>query len=72
MKSKVKWFDDMKGYGFLHGVEGGPPIFIHYCVIQGEGFKTLEEGEEVEFDLIQGPKGPLAANAVRVTKNVTP
>ena len=58
----VKCFNDSKGYGFVE-VDGDPtPIFAHYTAIAGEGFKTLAEGQRVEFDLIDGPKGPQAAN----------
>lgn len=63
---KVKWFNDSKGFGFIEGQEEGKDIFVHYSAIQDEGFKTLQEGEEVSFDIIQGPKGPQAANVVRV------
>jgi CspA family cold shock protein len=63
---RVKWFNDSKGFGFIEGQEEGKDIFIHYSAIQDEGFKTLQEGEQVSFDIIQGPKGPQAANVVRV------
>jgi CspA family cold shock protein len=63
---RVKWFNDSKGFGFIEGQEEGKDIFVHYSAIQDEGFKTLQEGEEVSFDIIQGPKGPQAANVVRV------
>ncbi len=63
---KVKWFNDSKGFGFIEGNEEGEDIFVHYSAIQDEGFKTLKEGEEVSFDVIQGPKGPQAANVVRI------
>lgn len=67
-KGKVKWFSNVKGYGFIEKEGGGPDVFIHYSVIQGEGYKTLEEGESVTFDIIQGEKGPQAANLVRSGK----
>jgi len=60
-KGKVKWFNESKGFGFITG-EDGTDAFVHHSDIQGEGFKTLAEGEEVTFDLGQGPKGPKALN----------
>ena len=67
-KGKVKWFSNVKGYGFLEKEGGGPDIFVHYSVIQGEGYKTLDEAEEVTFDIVQGERGPQAANVVRSKK----
>ena len=67
-KGKVKWFSNVKGYGFLEKEGGGPDIFVHYSVIQGEGYKTLNENEEVTFDVVQGDRGPQAANVVRNKK----
>ncbi len=58
---KVKWFNEAKGYGFIEQ-PGGPDVFVHYSAIQGTGFKTLVEGQEVEFDIVDGPKGKQAAN----------
>jgi len=55
----VKWFNEAKGYGFL-ARENGPDVFVHYSAIQGNGFKTLQEGQRVEFEVGQGPKGPQA------------
>jgi len=61
----VKWFNGGKGYGFLSR-EGGADVFVHFSAIQGDGFKNLEEGQKVEFDVEQGPKGPQASNVVVV------
>ena len=67
-KGKVKWFSNVKGYGFIEKEGGGPDVFVHYGSIQSEGYKTLESGEEVTFDIHQGDKGPQAANVVRAVK----
>jgi len=61
---KVKWFNNSKGYGFIEQ-EGGNDVFVHFSAILGTGYKSLEEGQQVEFEITQGPKGPQAAN-VRV------
>ncbi|MZQ75724.1 MAG: cold shock domain-containing protein [Peptoclostridium sp.] len=60
MKGTVKWFNGEKGYGFITG-EDGKDVFVHFSEIQVDGFKTLAEGQEVEFEVVQGPKGPQAA-----------
>ncbi len=60
---KVKWFSAEKGYGFIER-EDGDDVFVHFSAIQGEGFRTLEEGQEVEFEIVEGNRGPQAANVV--------
>jgi CspA family cold shock protein len=62
IQSRVKWFDNVKGYGFIENDGGGQDIFVHYKQIEGDGYKTLREGQEVAFEMEQGPKGPLAIN----------
>jgi CspA family cold shock protein len=62
---KVKWFNDAKGFGFIEHPEGGKDVFVHFSAIQDEGFKTLREGDEVSFDIVEGPKGPQAANVTK-------
>jgi CspA family cold shock protein len=61
----VKWFNDKKGFGFI-SIEGGEDIFVHHTAIQSEGFRTLEEGDNVEFEIVQGDKGNKAENVKRV------
>jgi CspA family cold shock protein len=63
-KGRVKWFNDTKGYGFIEQEEG-PDVFVHFSAIKLEGFKTLKEGDEVEFEITEGPKGPQAVNVVK-------
>ena len=63
-KGKVKWFNDAKGYGFITQ-DGGSDVFVHHTSIQGEGFKTLAEGQEVEFEVTSGKKGPQASNVMK-------
>ena len=64
---KVKWFNESKGYGFIEPDGGGKDVFVHYSAIQGEGYKTLSEGQLVEFDVTQGEKGPQAANVMKAS-----
>ena len=64
-KGKVKWFSNQKGYGFITP-ESGSDVFVHHTAIKGDGYKTLEEGQEVEFDIVNGPKGQQASNVVKV------
>ena len=61
----VKWFNDQKGYGFIEQ-EDGPDVFVHYSAIEDQGFKTLSEGQEVEFEVKQGDKGPQATRVVKL------
>ncbi len=64
-QGKVKWFNDTKGFGFIEQ-EGGEDVFAHFSAIQGDGFKSLAEGESVSFDIVQGPKGLQAANINKI------
>ncbi|WP_027091814.1 cold shock domain-containing protein [Cohnella thermotolerans] len=64
MQGKVKWFNAEKGYGFIETEQGGD-VFVHFSAIQMDGYKTLEEGQAVEFDIVQGARGPQAANVVK-------
>jgi CspA family cold shock protein len=63
MTGTVKWFNNSKGYGFIEQEEG-PDVFVHYSAITGEGYRSLNEGQQVEFDIEDGPKGPQAANVI--------
>ncbi len=64
-KGTVKWFNDQKGFGFITP-EDGPDVFVHHTAIQGDGFKTLAEGQAVEFEITDGPKGKQAQNVVKI------
>ena len=64
---KVKWFNSKKGYGFIRANEGDKDIFVHYTSIKGDGFKSLVEGEDVQFELLEGPKGLQAQNVSRLS-----
>ncbi|HEU5139248.1 MAG TPA: cold shock domain-containing protein [Bacillales bacterium] len=65
MQGKVKWFNAEKGYGFIER-EDGDDVFVHYSAIQAEGFKTLDEGQTVEFDIVEGQRGPQAADVTKL------
>jgi CspA family cold shock protein len=63
-RGTVKWFNDQKGFGFITPAEGGSDVFVHYSAVTGSGFRSLTEGQEVEFEIEQSPKGPAARNVV--------
>ncbi|WP_077367171.1 cold-shock protein [Anaerosalibacter sp. Marseille-P3206] len=65
VKGTVKWFNATKGYGFI-STEEGEDVFVHYSAISGDGFKTLEEGQQVEFEIVQGEKGPQATDVIKL------
>jgi len=64
LKGTVKWFNESKGFGFIEQ-ESGKDVFVHYSAIAGAGFKTLNEGDKVQFEIVDGPKGPSAANVTK-------
>ena len=65
-KGAVKWFSDQKGYGFITPEDGSKDVFVHHTAIKGDGFRTLREGQAVEFEISQGPKGPQASNVSKL------
>ncbi len=65
-QGKVKWFSDAKGYGFIEREDGSGDVFVHHSAIQGTGYKSLAEDDQVEFEVEQGPKGPRATNVVKL------
>ena len=66
MKGTVKWFSDQKGYGFVTPEDGSKDVFVHHSAIQGDGFRSLRDGQAVEFEVTQGPKGPQATNVTKL------
>jgi CspA family cold shock protein len=64
-KGTVKWFSDQKGYGFITPEDGSKDVFVHHSAIKSDGFRSLQEGQQVEFEVTQGPKGPQAANVTK-------
>jgi cold shock protein len=70
IEGAVKWLNNTKGYGFI-GREKGPDVFVHYSAISGDGYRTLQEGDRVTFEIVPGPKGPQAAAAAKVASELT-
>lgn len=66
IKGTVKWFNNAKGFGFI-GQENGPDVFVHYSAVKSEGYKSLQEGDQVEFEIVQGQKGPQADSVVKIS-----
>jgi CspA family cold shock protein len=66
IKGTVKWFNNAKGFGFI-GQESGPDVFVHYSAVKSEGYKSLQEGDQVEFEIVQGQKGPQADSVVKLS-----
>jgi cold shock protein len=69
MEGTVRWFNNSKDYGFI-GRDDGPDVFVHYTAIVGEGYKTLNEADKVEFEIVQSPRGPQAGNVIKVLRPV--
>lgn len=67
VQGQVKWFNNAKGYGFIGREDGAADVFVHYSAIQSDGFRSLNPGDTVEFEIVQGQKGPQAANVIKVT-----
>jgi cold shock protein len=66
LKGTVKWFNNAKGFGFIGREDGSPDVFVHYSAISSDGYKTLQEGDQVEFEIVDGQKGPQAGNVTRI------
>jgi CspA family cold shock protein len=66
IRGKVKWFNNSKGFGFIGRIDG-PDVFVHYSTVRADGYKSLLEGEDVEFEIVQGPKGPQAENVTKIS-----